>query len=337
VDLTLVLPDFMQQVSASAGARLAGFEELFRDAAESTPFSGGLEPLLCFLFGVPRQEDWPCAPLLARHDGLDARSGYWLCADPVSLVADRDTVVVTGRPQCRPDEADAILASLNAHFEEDGLRLLAGGGDDKGLRCYARSERGLDVATRSLGDLASMSLFEAMPAGPDARFLSRWINEAQMLLHEHPVNRSREARGLPQVAGVWFWGGGRSAELPAPPFDSAWGEDIMLSALCGACGLPAPKAPASATAVIAQGGRTLLVLRAASFTTPAHFDREWLRPIARAWRGGRIHRLRLACEVALPGRVEWRLIGSPHRRRLLAALFGRPTTTGLAERLREPR
>jgi hypothetical protein len=337
VDLTLVLPDFLQQVTTSSGARLAGFEELFRDAAESMAFSGGLEALLCFLFAVPRQSDWPCAPLLAQHDGVDARSGYWLCAEPVSLVAARDTVVVTGRPQCLPDETREILASLNSHFEGEGLRLVAGGEDDKGLGCYAHSERSLDVATHSVGELASVSLLEAMPTGPDARFLRRWINEAQMLLHEHPVNRSREARGLPEIAGVWFWGGGQSGELPAPGFDSAWGEDIMLAALCSASGLPAPRAPTSAAEVLSQGGRTLLVLRAGSFATPADFDREWLRPMARAWRSGRIDRLHLLCELGLPGRVEWRRIGSPHRRGMLAALFGRPATTELVERLRESR
>jgi hypothetical protein len=38
------------------------------------------------------------------------------------------------------------------------------------------------------------------------------INEAQMVLHAHPVNQARQAAGQPVVNSLWPWGGGR---LPA--------------------------------------------------------------------------------------------------------------------------
>jgi hypothetical protein len=38
------------------------------------------------------------------------------------------------------------------------------------------------------------------------------VNELQMLLHEHPVNEGRAARGLPPVNSVWLWGIGAARD-----------------------------------------------------------------------------------------------------------------------------
>ncbi len=42
------------------------------------------------------------------------------------------------------------------------------------------------------------------------------LNELQMLLHDHPVNAAREARGEPAVNSVWFWGAGRPPARAGP-------------------------------------------------------------------------------------------------------------------------
>ena len=42
-----------------------------------------------------------------------------------------------------------------------------------------------------------------------------------MLLHDHPVNIAREARGCLPVTGVWFWGGGTADAIGALPRISA--------------------------------------------------------------------------------------------------------------------
>lgn len=53
----------------------------------------------------------------------------------------------------------------------------------------------------------------ALPRSKQARqWLSLW-SEAQMVLHQSPVNQARQARGQPTVNSVWLWGGGN---LPTP-------------------------------------------------------------------------------------------------------------------------
>ena len=56
-----------------------------------------------------------------------------------------------------------------------------------------------------------------MPRGADGGTWKRWQNEIGMLLHEHPVNVEREANGNVPVNGVWFWGGGRLADVSRVP------------------------------------------------------------------------------------------------------------------------
>ncbi|MCS6995418.1 MAG: hypothetical protein NZ533_00410 [Casimicrobiaceae bacterium] len=65
--------------------------------------------------------------------------------------------------------------------------------------------------------LAGQPIRPLLPRGPDARRLERWMNELQMLLHEHPINRARSADGLAPVNGVWLWG---FDGLPAEPSEA---------------------------------------------------------------------------------------------------------------------
>ena len=47
------------------------------------------------------------------------------------------------------------------------------------------------------------------------------MNEAQMILHTHPVNAEREARGMPAVNSVWLWGGGTLPAITPPSYTTA--------------------------------------------------------------------------------------------------------------------
>ncbi|MBW3567229.1 MAG: hypothetical protein KY410_04590, partial [Proteobacteria bacterium] len=47
-----------------------------------------------------------------------------------------------------------------------------------------------------------------LPRGEDAVMLHAWMNELQMFLHGHVINRARTARGIPTLNGIWFEGEG---------------------------------------------------------------------------------------------------------------------------------
>ena len=121
------------------------------------------------------------------------------------------------------DEAAALIATLNAPFRRDGLAFdapRAGRVVRHRRRAPRRSRR------RRLRWCAARSI-RTCRAASDARPWRRWLTEMQMLLHEHPVNAAREARGRAPVTGVWFSGGGRARADAA-----ACGTAIVRAARC---------------------------------------------------------------------------------------------------------
>ena len=75
-------------------------------------------------------------------------------------------------------------------------------------------------------------MLEQMPTGEDAPAWRARLNEAQMLLHAHPVNAEREAAGLPAVASIWWWGGGAAPESGPAQLDLVTGGPRWVRAAC---------------------------------------------------------------------------------------------------------
>ncbi len=66
---------------------------------------------------------------------------------------------------------------------------------------------------------------------PTPNVWQRYLNEAQMVLADLPVNRTRAARGAPVVNSVWFWGAEAVASDFAPVPMTYYGDDTILQAL----------------------------------------------------------------------------------------------------------
>src|SRR5262245_33031803 len=67
----------------------------------------GIDAVLAAMYGIARQTDWPLAPIRVQSLGMDASSGYWLHADPVTLEAGRDNVRLVGAVTDLADEETA--------------------------------------------------------------------------------------------------------------------------------------------------------------------------------------------------------------------------------------
>jgi hypothetical protein len=169
----------------------------------------GLAAALAACYGITRQEDWPLAPVRLAALGIDPGAAYWLAADPVTLVAGRDDVRLTGAVgDLTTVEAAALLDTLNAHFSGDDLVFAAPRPDAWFVRAPGRPA----LVNRPLASVAGHTLRALLPSGADAGKWRRWQNEIQMLLHEHPVNAARERAGRPPANSVWFSCGGTPPE-----------------------------------------------------------------------------------------------------------------------------
>ncbi|MBL8386328.1 MAG: hypothetical protein JNM90_24810 [Burkholderiales bacterium] len=231
-------------------------------------------------FGIARAGDWPAAALRAA-----APAGHVLCADPVHLAVSGDTVVLdaTAAATVGADEADALIARLNAHFATDGWRFAAVTPGQWLLETPAP----IDATTTPLADAHARPLDATLPAGAAARALRRALNEAQMLLFDCPVNAARAARGVAPINGVWLWGGGTCAARTAPAAAAVrmvWSDQRHVQQLaCRAGGAAAPLPPDAAALPVADGAAAIdLDLSLADPATWAQTAlTHWIEPLAR--------------------------------------------------------
>jgi len=140
-------------------------------------------------------------------DSPDARAANWLCADPVHLKFHHERIVLadTGAFSLAAEESAALIEALNREFGDLG-RFEAPHPE----RWYLSIAETLAYRAPPLSAAAGRTL--DLPEGGDAARVKRWLNEIQMMLHAHPVNQAREARGQPPVNGLWLWGGGEKME-----------------------------------------------------------------------------------------------------------------------------
>ena len=161
---------------------------------------------MCTNFGIERQQDWPAGAILAQADDAELASMFWICAQPVHLAVNRDELVLLPPAQLHlPEEqARALFSSVEAHCAGRGLQMKY---IEAGLWCIG-TDRGQNLATTEMQFVEGRSVDHALPSGRDARWWQRLIVELQMLLHEHPVNITRENHGEAVVNSLWLWGGG---------------------------------------------------------------------------------------------------------------------------------
>ena len=123
-----------------------------------------------------------------------------------------------------------------------------------------------------------------------------------MLLHSHPVNEARQARGEPAVNSLWLWGGGRMPGEARGPWRSVAAADPSALGLARVAGMQRLELPGSANAWLErlpENGRHLAVLdalrAAAALEQQAEheegveaLERRWFAPLLAALRAGRI-------------------------------------------------
>lgn len=257
---------------------------------------GGLSPgawhrQLPRMFGV--NDGASVAELTRLADDIPPREGHWLRADPVHMVADQSTVLLMDREHLQLDasEADALVGSLNRHFGEDGWRFAF----RDPMRWFVCMERPLQVRLTALAEAAGGHLTTAMPTGADGARLRRAMNEAQMLLHTHPVNEARRARSLPEINAVWFWGNGTVPKAgDTAPWQEVSGNAPLLRGLAKLHGLQPAKLPPSAQEWFARApsGRCLMLMRLGQDERSLRqWESRWFAPLRDRLRRGHLGEL----------------------------------------------
>ena len=104
----------------------------------------------------------------------------------------------------------------------------------------------------------------ALPAGADAAPLRRRIAEIEMWLHDHALNRARQARGAPAVSVLWPWGAQGARVQPEARMSqdtpAAFGRDAWLEGLWHLHGSAARPPPQGFQEILDSGSPRAVVV-----------------------------------------------------------------------------
>ncbi len=310
----LLIPDLLAEKSAASALpgglvlpSLPALETLLARARRSSmdPYSSA-ESWLANRYNLP--EPSAAAPYSLLGDGGDPGTARWLRADPVHLRADRDALVLADASvfSLTADEAASLAESLSAHFGP-ALQFQAATPE----RWYARMEAPSGLRWTPLALARGKPLRAQLPQGEGAMRWNALVNELQMLLHAHPVNAAREARGELPVNSVWLWGEGALARHAsnARPWGRVFAGDPLARGLAMASGGSSAPLPADAASLLSdapESGRVLVVLDslrafaaygdAPQWTqTLEQLERDWFAPLLAALGARRIGMITLSC------------------------------------------
>jgi hypothetical protein len=280
---------------------------LSRSRAEPVQASG-LEDALGRYFGMGAGEKLPVAPLCWLADTGESATQYLLRADPVHLRADQSCLRLFDAHSftLTQQEADALLATINDFHAAQGWVFSA----PHPQRWYLAVQQAPDITTRTLAQVAGQDIDPFLPGGADARHWHSLMNELQMLLHDHPVNAAREARGEPVINSLWFWGGGELPGTLSPQIRTLYSDHPLATGLARHAGLALQDVPADAAELQDAPSDTPLLVLLDRLEWPAHYndiedwlagleqlEQNWFAPLLAAVQQGRLTSLVIdACQ-----------------------------------------
>ncbi len=156
------------------------------------------------------------------------RPTHWIAAaDPVYLEPQLDSLCLHAlrREGVPAAEMRAIVDHLQATLGDDGslgfIRL--------GSYGYISSKTPFATSSVPAYVADQMEPGQYLPAGDDTALHRNVLGEIEMALHEHPVNREREAAGRQPINSLWLWGGGTAPEAEARPHPPLYSDDALLT------------------------------------------------------------------------------------------------------------
>lgn len=229
--LTLLLPErrrYAGQPLSPAAARALARADALADGE-----AGERAQLLRHFDLLPR--GWPMAAITRVLDADDAHLHTWLRADPAHVRPDMTgaRVLAVGELGLSAEEAQALIAPLRVLFGDAGFPISA----PFPSRWYLALPREAKLPVFSppeavLGD----DLSSHLPDGPEGRRWRALLNEAQILLHNHPVNQARAAAGRVTANSLCFWGAGRLPDRVGCAIPHVASAEASLSALARLAG-----------------------------------------------------------------------------------------------------
>lgn len=169
------------------------------------------------LFDLDNSAEIPAAQLRCSGESTCVpETNFLYCADPVTLIADRDQLIIHRVDDITQAESDELVAAFNQLFSDEQLLLM----NPDPVRWYLQLPYARDLNTRPLFKVDGDYFASSMPHGKDQLWWRKILAEIEMLFYTHPVNQRRVEAGKAMINSLWLWGGGhlsQSTTISKPP------------------------------------------------------------------------------------------------------------------------
>ncbi len=250
----------------------------------------------------------PVAALLREEVRHDAGENVWLCADPSYVQAEPAgaRLLACGDLDLVPEEAEQFATSLRPLFGDAGAPLEITTSQRWCLRLPREAKLPDFIAPE---DALGANLLDHLPQGESGRRWRALFNEAQVILHAHPLNRVRRLRGQTPVNALWFWGAGALPMWVKSSLATLVSDDDIACALAQRAGfaVAAPTSDAFDSSAHNKGNVQFDLER----FDVAIIESDWLPRLDRALRRGRVRQIDAASVSGERFRIKrwhrWRL------------------------------
>jgi 2,3-bisphosphoglycerate-independent phosphoglycerate mutase len=148
-----------------------------------------------------------------------------LCCTFVQLQSSHNDMVMKDFTAGNLSSADSrmLLDALTEQIGDPSVRFYPGRGPHNLMVINSPAfSRPLNPPMELIGE----GIRQFMPDGEEFKDLIFFMNQSQIILHNHPFNRDRQKQGLDTVNSVWLWGNGKKQTLP--PFSETFQKSAAI-------------------------------------------------------------------------------------------------------------
>jgi 2,3-bisphosphoglycerate-independent phosphoglycerate mutase len=158
--------------------------------------------------------------------GLNLKDGEIpLCCDFVTLQPSHNDMVMkdytAGHLSC--EESMNYLNALQNQISDCAVTFYPGLGPHN---IMVMPSKQFTTRLTPPNELIGEGIRKFMPEDDQFKDLIYIINQAQIILHNHPINQQRKRENLDLVNSIWLWGNGKKGTLP--PFEKKYGKSGSL-------------------------------------------------------------------------------------------------------------
>jgi len=266
-DVHLMIPDLLPHFREHADTYLSSLslkalpQLLSHARLQSHGMSEGYLKETLQRFNLSVGNEVPAGALSALGLDITGTHPWWLCASPVLLQPNQNSVILRGNMslQLRSVEVNQLLGDLSEVFAEHHMRLVA----PKPLEWLVNLPAESQLITTPLLEALLKDISGVMPQGEEKYMWQRLSNDVQMMLHASKVNAERASLGKDPVNGLWFWGAGALPKAVEPVYQGCWTSSSIIK---GACTLTETRYHALPTSIFGcvphfkAGGKYLIVI-----------------------------------------------------------------------------